>query len=84
VFFKRGPFAWNGLLAWWLVLVAYFLWITVTSIALVRAVKRDPGDAEYPNAAATNGHGARTDDALAAEVAQLRRDLDRLSTGSAT
>jgi hypothetical protein len=61
------------------VLVAYFLWITVTSIALVRAVKRDRGDAE--DAAATNGH--RADGALAAQVAQLRRDLDRLSTGSA-
>jgi hypothetical protein len=46
VFFKHGPFAWNGLLAWWLVLVAYFLWITVTSIVLIGVVKRDAADDE--------------------------------------
>jgi hypothetical protein len=29
VFFKHGPFAWNGVLAWWLLLVGFFLWLVV-------------------------------------------------------
>jgi hypothetical protein len=42
MFFQDGPLAWNGLFAWWMVLVAYCAWIVVTSIYLARAVKSDP------------------------------------------
>lgn len=29
VFFKAGPLAWNGALAWWLLLVGFFSWVVV-------------------------------------------------------
>lgn len=41
VFFHQGPLAWNGLLAWWVLLISYFLWIVVTSVYLLKAVKAD-------------------------------------------
>lgn len=40
-FFKDGPLAWNGILTWWLALVAFFLWLVVFSIVLIRAIKRE-------------------------------------------
>ena len=35
-FFKDGPLAWNGLLAFWLVLTAFSLWLLVMSYALLK------------------------------------------------
>jgi hypothetical protein len=39
LFFKTGPFSWHGLVALWLPFVAFFLWILVMSVAMLRAVK---------------------------------------------
>lgn len=39
-FFKSGPFAWNGLLAFWLPLVVFFLWYIVMFFALLKAIKK--------------------------------------------
>jgi hypothetical protein len=36
VFFKQGPFAWNGLLAWWLLLAAFCVWVLVMSAIVLR------------------------------------------------
>lgn len=38
--FKTGPFAWNGLLVFWMPLVLFGLWVPVTSIVMIRALKR--------------------------------------------
>lgn len=38
-FFKTGPFAWNGLLAFWLPLTVFFLWYIVMFFALVKAIR---------------------------------------------
>ncbi|MEM6110541.1 hypothetical protein AAHS21_30635 [Mycobacterium sp. 050272] len=38
VFFKDGPLAWNGLLSWWLSLVAFFAWIVVTVVVTLHAI----------------------------------------------
>ena len=35
-FFKSGPFAWNGLLAWWLVLAAFASWFVVMWLVMYR------------------------------------------------
>lgn len=35
VFFKSGPLAWNGVLAFWLVLTAFTLWLLVMSYSLL-------------------------------------------------
>lgn len=36
VFFKSGPFAWNGLIAWWLLLVGFGIWMIAMSVCLLR------------------------------------------------
>lgn len=41
-FFKDGPFAWDGLLAFWLVASALFLWIIVFWVLTVKAIKTNP------------------------------------------
>lgn len=37
-FFKTGPFAWNGIFAWWIPLTVFFTWFVVTTWMLLRAV----------------------------------------------
>lgn len=41
LFFKSGPFAFNGLIGFWLPLVAFFAWIIVLSLAMHQEIKRD-------------------------------------------
>ena len=41
VFFRSGPFAWNGIIAWWTVLSVFAGWILVTTALTVRAIDRD-------------------------------------------
>jgi hypothetical protein len=43
LFFKHGPFSWNGAVALWLPFVAFFLWILVMSWAMLDALKTDNG-----------------------------------------
>ncbi len=44
-FFKTGPFAWNGLLAFWLPLVIFAIWFNAMFMLLLKAIKQQP-DAE--------------------------------------
>jgi hypothetical protein len=39
-FFKRGPFAWHGLLEFWLAAVVFFGWFAVMTVGLLGAIKR--------------------------------------------
>ena len=39
-FFKTGPFAWNGLLAFWLPLSVFGIWFGVMYVTLVRAIRQ--------------------------------------------
>ncbi|MET0163414.1 MAG: hypothetical protein ABW318_00240 [Vicinamibacterales bacterium] len=39
IFFFRGPFAWNGLLAFWLPLTAYTIYILTSFVLVHRAIK---------------------------------------------
>ena len=41
-FFHSGPFAWNGLLGFWMVAVAFFVWILVVWWMTVKAIKESP------------------------------------------
>jgi hypothetical protein len=38
-FFKDGPFAWDGLLSWWVVVVAFCAWFVVMFFAMRKAIK---------------------------------------------
>jgi hypothetical protein len=39
--FKTGPFAYNGLLAFWVVAIDFFLWMVVMSVMLLKAISAD-------------------------------------------
>jgi len=39
--FKVGPFAWNGLLAFWMPAVVFGIWFNIMIWAMMRAIKRD-------------------------------------------
>ena len=41
LFFKEGPFAWDGLFAFWLPAIAFFGWYIVTSVVLIQSVNRE-------------------------------------------
>jgi len=44
-FFKSGPFAWNGLLAFWMPVTVFFLWYVVMFKALLTAIRQTPRQA---------------------------------------
>ncbi|HAD08622.1 MAG TPA: hypothetical protein DCF62_04000 [Porticoccaceae bacterium] len=39
-FFKTGPFAWDGILAFWLPLVIFFAWFLVMFVVLLQTIRR--------------------------------------------
>lgn len=39
-FFNRGPFAWHGLITFWVSLSVYFTWVGILILCLLRAFKR--------------------------------------------
>jgi hypothetical protein len=49
VFFKTGPFAWDGIASWWIPMFDFFGWIVVITALSVRAVPRqDTGTSAIP------------------------------------
>lgn len=52
VFTKTGPLAWNGLLAWYLLCVAFFTWMVTMTVLMLRASHRVEADAPVPEPAA--------------------------------
>ena len=40
-FFKTGPFAWNGLFAFWVPAIVFFIWNFVMAFELVKVIERD-------------------------------------------
>lgn len=81
VFFLKGPLAWDGLLAFYIPVGVFVVWMFVNSWLLTKAVDhqlREESDPWNPNTGAAPPSNA----ALALEVAKLRRELDRLSAGS--
>lgn len=43
--FKTGPFAWNGLLAWWIPLTLFVIWMVTMTFFLLAAIKRQEMEA---------------------------------------
>jgi hypothetical protein len=39
VFTETGPIAWNGWLAWWVLVAAFFVWLVVVSAVVLRAIR---------------------------------------------
>jgi drug/metabolite transporter (DMT)-like permease len=44
-FFKAGPFAWNGLLAFWLALLVAGIWTVVMFVLLLKAIRQQEAQA---------------------------------------
>jgi hypothetical protein len=43
-FFKTGVFAWNGLIPYWIPFVIYGIWILLTTIMSVKAIRREEAE----------------------------------------
>lgn len=48
VFFKDGPLAWNGAIAWWVLLVTFFLWLVVLTVVLFAAIRNQEAEQREP------------------------------------
>lgn len=78
VFFQNGPFAWNGIFAWWLPLSAFATWIIVMYVMLRRAIDNQAEEEAEP-ASASTGTASQIDiQILIAEVEAFRGDLSEL------
>lgn len=60
VFTDTGPFAWNGVLAWYLLCVAFFAWMVTMTWGMLRASKRAEDPAPTPAPEVQNGYITRT------------------------
>lgn len=76
VFFQTGPFAWNGLLAFYLVLVAFTGWMLLNSYLLLGAIRTDRPEARAE--LAWSGGGGPDLGTLVAELAEVKAALARL------
>jgi hypothetical protein len=75
VFFKTGPFAWDGLFVFWMPVVVFSAWIVVTTVLMNRSTTRQeppPGPDEYPTRAEL--------DLVAGELETLRARLATTET----
>lgn len=74
VFFKTGPLAWNGAVAWWVGLSAFGVWLVLMTVLELRAIAAQ----QLEQQADGNDDGASRLDTLSAEVASLREQLQRV------
>jgi hypothetical protein len=72
VFVHEGPLSWNGLLAWWVLLVSFFIWLVATGACMITATRRW---ARSDQTAAV----APSTERLAEELAELRARLDAMA-----
>ena len=42
---KSGPFAWNGLMTFWLAMMLFVSWQVIVYVCIFRAIKNQPDDA---------------------------------------
>lgn len=69
VFFKDGPFAWNGLFTWYLPLTVFAIWMITMSVLMLKAIAAQGAD---PPSSSVGQD-------LAEEVRQLRAEITRLA-----
>jgi hypothetical protein len=79
VFFKEGPFAWNGLLAWYVPLTVFCAWFAINLYIVLKAITRQEENGAPVTGSAASG--VLDNAALTAEVAALRAELVRSPAG---
>ncbi|MDT7645424.1 MAG: hypothetical protein QOC75_2424 [Pseudonocardiales bacterium] len=67
-FVMDGPLAWNGILSWWLPVVAFSVWVLSMFVTLLGAISRQQDEGQNLDPAGLN---SRDLDALAVRVADL-------------
>jgi hypothetical protein len=55
IYFKTGPFAWNGVFSWWLPATDFFLWFLVMTVLTTRAINSKYRSWPTPEAAPVLG-----------------------------
>lgn len=50
VFFKTGPFAWDGIVTFWIDFSAFGAWASVVSVSLIRSIYRQAAELAHPAA----------------------------------
>lgn len=80
-FFKDGPFAWNGLLTFWLVASAFTTWLLVMAYLLLKAIDHERCEEESAAAQQPIAHpqSRREIELLSAELAGVRTELARVA-----
>jgi hypothetical protein len=72
IYFKSGPFAWDGIFIFWIPFTAFFLWLVIMPFVLCRAI-----DSEMDPDEATPGSEGRPGDAA---IAELREQMATLQS----
>lgn len=73
VYFKDGPMGWNGILVWWIPVVAFAAWMITNSVLVMRAINKQETELDPPHHS-DDDHSPRVD-RLTVEVESLRREL---------
>jgi hypothetical protein len=81
-FFKTGPFAWNGLVAWWIAVTAFAIWLFVMAYLLIKAINRQETESNQSDEEAEPATRAEVDQ-LRRELADVRAALSRISAATA-
>jgi hypothetical protein len=78
VFFHNGPLAWNGIIAWYLPVTVFAIWLVVISIYLSKAVDTMDDDERVVAPVSENGSASFEITRLRANVDQLQSQVNQL------
>jgi hypothetical protein len=81
VFFTTGPFAWNGLLTFYLMLLGFTVWMLMNSYLMLGAIRTDRPEARAE--LAWSGGDAPDLAGLVGEMAEMKAAIARLEASSA-
>ncbi len=81
IFFTTGPFAWNGLVGFWIPVFAFAFWILGMVFLLLRAIKCQELDEAKAAGRTVDSYGDRSSDLarLSSELTVLRREVEFLA-----
>jgi hypothetical protein len=80
IFSTTGPFAWNGLLAWWGAVGTFGTWLVVMTVLLLRAIAQEADEAHAPAVPDGFEFDSRQEIArLSGELVALRGEVALLS-----